>query len=125
MEASAINSGSQVTVQVIGVRVPTSSPRQAGENLPRLTAPVVETRAEATKQAIAQKKTAENDPAGAAVNESSPSVGRIRFELDDGTRVAKFFDTKDILIYQVPPEGSLYLVRIQETDAQDQIETSA
>jgi hypothetical protein len=32
---------------------------------------------------------------------------------------------KDILIYQVPPEGVVYLVRMQEESGQDQVETSA
>lgn len=125
MEASAINSASQVTVQVSGVRVPAANPRPADENISRRADPLVQASPEAAKQAIASRKTAENQSTNATANESPPSVGRIRFELDDGTRVAKFFDTKDILIYQVPPEGSLYLVRIQETDTQDQIETSA
>lgn len=53
------------------------------------------------------------------------TVGRIRFELEDGTRVAKFFDTKDVLIYQVPPEGRIFLVKTEEASGQDQVETSA
>ncbi|MBS4096787.1 MAG: hypothetical protein KGZ83_08140 [Sulfuricella sp.] len=54
-----------------------------------------------------------------------PSVGRIRFEMQDSTRVAQFFNTKDVLIYQVPPQGNLYLIKSQEASSQDQVETSA
>lgn len=53
------------------------------------------------------------------------ALGPVRFEVEEGTRVAKFFDTKDFLIYQVPPEGQIYLVRAQETAAHDRVDTEA
>lgn len=64
-------------------------------------------------------------PETAAAPGPATTVGRVRFELEEGTRVAKFFDTKDVLIYQVPPEGRIYLVKARETSAKDQVETSA
>lgn len=125
MESSAINSVAQATPQVAGVRAPTPTPRQSGENISQPSNTVADRGTEAAKQAAQQRKAAEKEATSTNANETPSSVGRIRFELDDGTRVAKFFDTKDVLIYQVPPEGNLYLVRVQETDGQDQIETSA
>lgn len=82
-------------------------------------------RAEAAKLAAQQQKIEEARSTAATNPETPASVGRIRFELDEGTRIAKFFDTKDVLIYQVPPEGRVYLIRVQEQSGQDQIETSA
>ncbi len=124
MEASVINSASQVASSVAGA--PTTSPitRKAAESVSRQ-AVAEDASAEAAKQAALKRKAEAREAATSTPNEAPPSVGRIRFELDDGTRVAKFFDTKDVLIYQVPPEGTIYLVRVQETAEQDQIETSA
>ena len=81
--------------------------------------------------ALQEQRNAREEPAAehkqviASATEAPASVGRIRFELEEGTRVAKFFNTKDVLIYQVPPEGRVYLLRAQETPGKDQIETSA
>lgn len=125
MESSAISSILQAAPLVAGARVPTPTPRQSGENIPQPSNTPADHGTEAAKQAAQQRKAAEKEAASTNASETPSSVGRIRFELDDGTRVAKFFDTKDVLIYQVPPEGNLYLVRVQETDGQDQIETSA
>lgn len=125
MEASAINIASQASTQVPGPRAPSAPQPRSGEAVDPLARTEGDASTEAAKQAVAQRKAAERENARAAGGEAPPSVGRIRFELDDGTRVAKFFDTKDILIYQVPPEGRLYLVRVQEAGAQEQIETSA
>jgi hypothetical protein len=72
-----------------------------------------------------QKKEDQEQAPATQGNESAATVGRIRFELEDGTRIAKFFDTKDVLIYQVPPEGRIYLVKSEEASVQDQVETSA
>jgi hypothetical protein len=80
----------------------------------------------ATAAARRANKDVQNEEKQAA--QSTPeraSVGRIRFEMEDGTRIAKFFDTKDVLIYQVPPEGRLFLVKTEEASGQDQVATSA
>ncbi len=42
--------------------------------------------------------------------------GSIEFEHDEGTRVMKVLDSKDVLIYQVPPKGELTLIRASETE---------
>lgn len=121
-----MNSVIQAPSQAAGIRARAPTLRQSGENIPRQTGTQADIVTDTAKQQAAQQRKAPEEAAATAnANETPSSVGRIRFELDDGTRIAKFFDTKDVLIYQVPPEGHLYLVRIQETDGQDQIETSA
>ena len=82
-------------------------------------------RSEEARQTAQQQKTEEKRSTETVGSETPASVGRIRFELEEGTHIAKFFDTKDVLIYQVPPEGKIFLVRAQEATGQDQIETSA
>jgi len=125
MDASVINSASQVASQVAGLSTPGPAPRKVGERDPQTALAPVDTPAEAEKQAALKQLSDAKEAARSPSTEAPPSIGRIRFELEDGTRVARFFDTKDILIYQVPPEGTIYLVRLQEAADQDQIETSA
>lgn len=42
------------------------------------------------------------------------SGGSIEFEQTDGTRVMKVLDSKDVLIYQVPPKGRLELIKAEQ-----------
>ena len=125
----AVGSGPQGTV---GERVPRVAARVSGDGLlPDATSQ--NSRQQALTNAISGADAArknelqarEEKQSSSANQESSPAVGRIRFELLEGTRVAKFFDTKDVLIYQVPPKGRIYLVQAQEQPAQVQVETSA
>lgn len=124
MEIPAITTFNQATTPVAGTRAPTVAPHPAGEGFAQRLSNQLQPEAEVERQAAREKSaTGANTQPGAQA--AQPSLGRIRFEMDDGTRVAKFFDTKDVLIYQVPPEGTLYLVRLQEETARDQVETSA
>ncbi len=43
--------------------------------------------------------------------------GSIEFEQQEGARVMRVLDSKDVLIYQVPPKGQLMLVRAEDVDA--------
>ena len=59
---------------------------------------------------------------------SAPStsfIPHIKFKDSDGTRVMEVYDSKNVLIYQVPPKGSLILIQNQEQQTDPQIETSA
>ncbi|MCP5277348.1 MAG: hypothetical protein H6935_03190 [Thiobacillus sp.] len=125
MEIQAINTISQTTTPLTGSRTATEPPRQSGEVFSQRLAAQVQPETEAQKQANSSRKPEDNASNQSRPEDEPASLGRIRFEMDDGTRVAKFFDTKDVLIYQVPPEGSIYLVRLREQAAQDQVETSA
>lgn len=51
--------------------------------------------------------------------------GRIKFDVEEGNRVLKVLDSKDVLIYQVPPKGALMLIEAQESNQQSQVQTSA
>lgn len=125
MEIPAINTISQTTTPLMGSRTATEAVRPSGGGFAQRLAARAQPESEAQKQAASSGK-----PEDKASNQSrseveTVSLGRIRFEMEDGTRVAKFFDTKDVLIYQVPPEGSIYLVRLREQAVQNQVETRA
>jgi len=51
--------------------------------------------------------------------------GSIKFDVEDGNRVLKVFDSKDILIYQLPPKGALMLIKAQENADKSHVQTSA
>jgi hypothetical protein len=51
--------------------------------------------------------------------------GGIKLDVEDGHRVLKVFDSKDVLIYQLPPKGALMLITAQEQAQQPQVRTSA
>jgi hypothetical protein len=55
---------------------------------------------------------------------SSPSP-RIQFKDSEGARVMEVYDSKDILIYQVPSKGLLALIHSQENKPEPQVETLA
>lgn len=40
--------------------------------------------------------------------------GAIQFDSEEGTRVMKVLDSRDVLIYQVPSKGELALIRAEE-----------
>jgi hypothetical protein len=56
---------------------------------------------------------------------SSQAGGSIKLDVEDGNRVMKVFDSKDVLIYQLPPKGALMLIKAQEQEQQSQVQTSA
>lgn len=51
--------------------------------------------------------------------------GSIKMDVEDGNRVLQVFDSKDVLIYQLPPKGALMLIKTQEHMQQPQVQTSA
>lgn len=44
-------------------------------------------------------------------------AGAIQIEMEEGTRIMKVLDSKDVLIYQVPSKGELALVNAEEAAA--------
>lgn len=56
---------------------------------------------------------------------ASSSNPHVQFKISEGTRVMEVYDSKNILIYQVPPKGLLTLIHNQEHQPDPQIETSA
>lgn len=53
------------------------------------------------------------------------AIPRILFKDSGGTRVMEVYDSKDILIYQVPSKGLLALIHNQENRPDPQVETAA
>lgn len=75
-----------------------------------------ETTRKAVREALDVQKT------DAATLSSNP---RIQFKDSEGTRVMEVYDSKNVLIYQVPPKGLLTLIHSQEHHPSPQVETSA
>jgi len=57
--------------------------------------------------------------------EVTSSGGSIKMDVEDGNRVLQVYDSKDVLIYQLPPKGALMLIKAQEHAQQSQVQTSA
>jgi hypothetical protein len=57
--------------------------------------------------------------------EVTAAGGSIKMDVDDGDRVMQVYDSKDVLIYQMPPKGALMLIKAQENAQQSQLKTSA
>jgi hypothetical protein len=53
------------------------------------------------------------------------SSQQIQFKDAEGTRVMEVYDSKNVLIYQIPSKGALTLIQHQERAAASQVETSA
>jgi len=56
---------------------------------------------------------------------AAPAGGKIKLDVEDGNRVLQVYDSKDVLIYQLPPKGALMLIKAQENAQQSQVQTSA
>jgi len=52
------------------------------------------------------------------------SGGSIQFEQEDGTRIMKVLDSKDVLIYQVPPKGRLVLIHAEQEAATQPLDSA-
>lgn len=76
--------------------------------------------AEALRKETREKREAQQTDTS-AIN----SRPRIQFKDSEGTRVMEVYDSKAILIYQVPPKGALLLIQSQESQSDPQVETSA
>lgn len=76
--------------------------------------------AEAANRARSESLRA-NQEARSAKPAQTSRGGSIEFEHDEGTRVMKVLDSKDVLIYQVPPKGELTLIRASEAEAKQAI----
>lgn len=56
---------------------------------------------------------------------SQQTPGRIRFVTLDGVQATQYFDSKDILIYQVPSPGWIHLIKLEENSDRKQLEAQA
>ena len=78
-----------------------------------------------TNVETARKEVRESREAQRANASSSGATPRIHFKDSEGPRVMEVYDSKDVLIYQVPTKGLLALIHSQENQPDPQIETSA
>ncbi len=99
-----------------------ASPRARGNvATERAAEPVAEARAadvvkeiEAAREAREERERLVNATAG----------GSFQFEMEGRTRVMKVLDSRDVLIYQVPPQGVLELIEARDREPPAQIRTS-
>lgn len=125
MEIGALSTSLAAAPRVAeGVRERTSRTVRDPAETPEGQAAARNSAADSTSQAEAARKevreTREAQQAHAVAVSSSP---RIQFKDSEGTRVMEVYDSKNILIYQVPPKGLLMLIHSQEHEPQ--VETSA
>jgi uncharacterized FlaG/YvyC family protein len=108
---------------------PSSSPATESENLnTRQTAAANQARVEGSSASErdnqAEIKSADTQRLQAQQATASAG-GKIKLDVEDGNRVLQVYDSKDILIYQLPPKGALMLIKAQENTQQSQVQTSA
>ncbi len=117
MEVSALPSPSFTHIALAEAR----APRIATESAPKAKAAVPR---EDMREAMAQTASSQTETHQAiqqARQEEAihaASGGSIQFEQEEGTRVMKVLDSKDVLIYQVPPKGRLTLIKAEEAATQ-------
>ena len=56
---------------------------------------------------------------------ASSTIPHVQFKDSEGARVMEVYDSKSVLIYQVPPKGLLMLIHSQEHQTNTLVETSA
>ncbi len=84
--------------------------------------------AQAAEDVRVESEASRADRAAIAASERDAALatsGGVKMDVEDGHRVLKVFDSKDILIYQLPPKGALMLISAQEQSQQSQVRTSA
>lgn len=79
-------------------------------------------RLSAQARAVAETEATPKTGTGAAPASKS---GNVEFDMENGQRVTKVFDNKNILIYQIPGKGTLQLIEAQESAQQRQVQTVA
>jgi len=83
--------------------------------------------AQAARNARAEQENLQAARAAAqrAQQQEGAAGGGVKLDVEDGHRVLKVFDSKDVLIYQLPPKGALMLIESQESAQPPQVQTSA
>jgi len=116
--ATAVDGGAervrQVSREAVGTNRGQAGTQNAAADSAKNTA--AETARKAARESLEVQKTS------ASATGSSP---RVQFKDSEGTRVMEVYDSKSILIYQVPPKGLLTLIQSQESQPNPQVETSA
>lgn len=116
MDIAAISSVPLTTSQPLEPRASRATQQQSRGEAAQAVRQAREDAANESARASAEAlQTSRDQPARQAAPLSSG--GSIEFEHDEGTRVMKVLDSKDVLIYQVPPKGELTLIRAAETEA--------
>jgi len=78
-----------------------------------------------TSTETARKEAHESRGAQKADASAISSSPRTQFKYSEGTRVMEVYDSKSVLIYQVPSKGLLALIHSQDKQYNPQVETSA
>lgn len=126
---SAISSTNLPLAQAVEGRQPAPSRREAmhantpGERTSAAQARAEQLRARQEGQASRERQALRE----AQIEETVQAAagGSIEFEMQETTQVMKVLDSKDVLIYQVPPKGVLTLIKDQKDAAASQLLASA
>jgi biotin carboxyl carrier protein len=82
-------------------------------------------RTELESRQATEAKEAEKERAERMNADASNVGGVVKLDVEEGKRVLKVFDSKDVLIYQLPPKGSLLLIQSQESAQKPQVQAIA
>lgn len=116
MEITALTSPNAA----LTVAVETRAPRVVSERVAEDSSVTTRSsRREAAERSLAARRESQRASQEALQAQAieAASGGSIEFEQDEQTRIMKVLDSKDVLIYQVPPKGRLMLIKAEEAAA--------
>lgn len=116
MEITALTSPNAALTVAVETRVPRVVSERVAEDSSVTTR---SSRREAAERSLAARRESQRASQEALQAQAieAASGGSIEFEQDEQTRIMKVLDSKDVLIYQVPPKGRLMLIKAEEAAA--------
>jgi hypothetical protein len=116
MEITALTAPNAALAATAEARAPRAVSERATEDTSVTTRASRREAAERSLAARRESQRASQEALQAQAIEAA-SGGSIEFEQDEHTRIMKVLDSKDVLIYQVPPKGRLMLIKAEEAAA--------
>lgn len=116
MEITALTSPNAALTAAVEARAPRVVSERVAEDSSVTTRASRREAAERSLAARRESQRASQEALQAQAIEAA-SGGSIEFEQDEQTRIMKVLDSKDVLIYQVPPKGRLMLIKAEEAAA--------
>jgi len=116
MEITALTSPNAALTAAVETRAPRVVSERVAEDSSVTTR---SSRREAAERSLAARRESQRASQEALQAQAieAASGGSIEFEQDEQTRIMKVLDSKDVLIYQVPPKGRLMLIKAEEAAA--------
>jgi len=113
MEITALTASNAALATAGEVRAPRAASERTAEDASVATRA---SRREAADRSLAARRESQRASQQALQAQAieAASGGSIELEQDEQTRIMKVLDSKDVLIYQVPPKGRLMLIKAEE-----------